>query len=115
VDHKQFEDICKLLRERKDDIRPSDVVTFPEPLSSTLTYAVRIGRISLTDLAKRLGLKVEQARQLADLLVSRKLFQLSSFSNTNEVFFETRLSSMTRPLMRPSLGLWKKLEDEDKK
>jgi len=115
VDHKLFDDICKQLRERKDDIRPSDVATFPEPLSSTLTYAVRIGRISLNDLAKRLGLKVEHARQLADLLVARRLFQLSPFSNSNEVFFETRLSSMTRPLMRPSLGLWKKIEDDEKK
>jgi hypothetical protein len=115
VDHKQFEDLCKQLRERKDDIRPSDVAAFPEPLSSTLTFAVRLGRISLTDLAKRLDLKPELARQLADLLVARNLFQLSPFSNSSDVFFETRLSSMTRPLMRPALGLWKKIEEDDQK
>ena len=112
MDDKQFEDICKQLRTRKDDIRPSDVVIFPEPLISTLTYAVWIGRISLTELAKRLDLKTEQARQLADLLITRKLFQLSSFSNPKEIFYETRLSAMTRPLARPSLGLWKKIDDD---
>lgn len=115
MDHKQFDDICRQLRERKDDIRPSDVVTFPEPILSTLTFALRVGRVSLTEFASRLGLKVDQARQLADLLVARKLFQISPYSNSNDVFFETRLSSMTRPLMRPSLGLWKKIEDEEKK
>jgi hypothetical protein len=114
VDHKQFEDICKQLRERKIDIRPMDADNFPEPLSSTLTYAVRIGRISLADLAKRLDLSSDHARKLADLLIARNLFRLSPFSSGKEVFFETRLSSMTRPLMRPTLGSWKKIDDDKK-
>ncbi len=114
MDHKQFEDICKQLRERKSDIRPMDADSFPEPLSSTLTYAVRIGRISLADLAKRLDLSQEHARKLADLLIARNLFRLSSFSSGKEVFFETRLAAMTRPLMRPTLGLWKKTDDDNK-
>ena len=112
MDHKHFEDICIQLRASKADIRPTDVAIFPEPLSSTLTYVVRIGRISLTEFAKRLDLKTEQAHQLADLLIARKLFQLSSFSNPKEIFYETRLSAMTRPLARPSLGLWKKIDDD---
>jgi len=112
VDHKQFEDICKQLCERKDDIRPSDAVIFPEPLSSTLTYAVRISRISLTEFAKRLDLKTEQARQLADLLITRKLFHHSSYSNTKEIFYETQLSAMTRPLARPTLGQRNKTDDD---
>lgn len=112
MDQKQFEDICNQLRKRKDDIRPSDVSIFPEPLSSTLTYAVRIGRISLTELAKRLDLKTEQARQLAELLITRKLFHLSSFSNAKEIFYETHLSAVTRPLARPLLSRWKKIDDD---
>jgi hypothetical protein len=112
VDHQHFEDICKQLRARKEDIRPADVAIFPEPLSSTLTYVVRMGRISLTDFAKRLDLKAEQARQLADLLIARKLFQLSSFSNPKEIFYETRLSAMTRPLGRQMLGVRKKTDDD---
>ena len=111
MDHKQFEDICKQLCARKTDIRPADAAAFPEPLSSTLTYTVRIGRISLTELAKRLDLKPDHARQLADLLIARSLFHLSSFSNAKEIFYETRLSPMTRPLARPGLGPWKKMDD----
>ncbi|MBI5298298.1 MAG: hypothetical protein HY869_22710 [Chloroflexi bacterium] len=111
MDQKQFDEVCKQLRDRKDDLRPTDVNVFPEPLLSTLHYALRVGRISFSELMKRLDVKPEQARALADLLVKRNLFQISAFSQTDDVFYETRLSTSTRPLMRPKLGVWKNTDE----
>lgn len=112
MDHKQFESICKQIKGHKGEIRAADLDSLPEPVCSTLQYVLRIGRISLTDFSKRLDVKPEQARQLADLLVARNLFQLSSFSNPQEIFYETRHTTVTRPLARPLLGSWKKIDDD---
>ncbi len=111
MNREQFERALQELKAGKEDIRPSDVMIFSEPLRSVLNQAVRIGRISLTDFAKQLEIEREQARQLADILVARHLLQISGFSNEKEIFFETRLSAMTRPLARPRPDLWKKLDD----
>jgi hypothetical protein len=99
------------LGERKVDIRPSDVVLFPEPLRSTLNFAIRIGRISLTDFANMMMLDISQARQLTELLVARNLLHISALSNEKETFYESRLSAMTRPLGRPINDIWKKLDE----
>lgn len=107
-----LERILKELGERREDIRPSDVVMFPEPLRSTLNTAIRIGRISLTDFAKLMGgMDVENARQLTELLAARNLFHVSPLSDDKETYYETRLSAMTRPLTRPPSDIWKKLDE----
>jgi len=86
-------------------------MVYSEPLRSALNAAVRLGRISLTDLARQLELKREDAQQIADLLVTRNLFHVSAFSHDKEIFYETRMSSMTRPLGRPRPDIWKKIDD----
>jgi len=111
MDKKKFDEFCKHLRDQKGDLRPTDVNSFPEPILSTLNMALRVGRVSLTQLSKYLEITPEQARQLADLLVKRNLFQLSPYSNSDEVFYETRMSASTRPLIRPGMGVWKKTDD----
>ena len=105
-----FEGALRDLRERKEDIRPSDVVLFPEPLRSTLNFAIRIGEVSLTDFANMMKLDISQARQLTELLVARNLLHVSAISNTKETFYETRLSAMTRQLGRPINDIWKKID-----
>jgi len=105
-----FERALRELRERKEDIRPSDMALFPELLRSTLNFAIRIGKISLTDFANMTKLNISQARQLAELLVARNLFHVSALSNSKETFYETRLSAKTRPLGRPTSDIWKKLD-----
>ena len=105
-----FDGILRELRERKEDIRPSDVVLFPEPLRSTLNFAIRIGRVSLADFANMMKLDISQARQLTELLVARNLFHVSAISNTKETFYETRLSAITRQLGRPINDIWKKID-----
>ena len=111
MNQNQFESALQELKAGKEDIRPSDVVVYSEPLRSVLNSALRLGRISLTDLARQLELKREQAKQIADLLVTRNLFHVSTFSPENEIFYETRMSSMTRPLGRPRPDIWKKIDD----
>ncbi len=111
MNREQFERALQELKARNEDIRPSDVMVFSEPLRSVLNQAVRIGRISLGDFAEQLELEREQAKQLADILIARHLLQISGFSNDKEIFFETRLSAMTRPLARPRPDLWKKIDD----
>ena len=111
MNKEQFERALQELNARKEDIRPSDVVIFSEPLRSVLNQAVRIGRISLTDLAKQLEIEREQAGQIAENLIARHLFQASGFSTSKETFYETRLSAMTRPLGGPRPDIWKKLDN----
>ena len=106
-----FERTLRELSERKDDIRPSDVVVFAEPLRSTLNFAIQIGKISLTDFANMMSIDISQARQLTELLVARNLLHVSPFSNKNEVFYETRVSTMTRPLVRVKNNILKKLDE----
>ena len=107
----QFEHSLQELKARKEDIRPSDVVVFSEPLRSVLNQAVRIGRISLSDLAKQLEIAPGEARQIVEELIARHLFQISAFSSEKDVFYETRLSALTRPLVRPRTDVWKKIDD----
>jgi hypothetical protein len=105
-----FQTALKELEERKEDIRPSDVVLFSEPLRSALNFVIRLGRFSLTEFAEKLELTREQTKQLADILVERNLFAVSRFSNAEETFYESRLSAMTRPLSRPPSDIWKKID-----
>ena len=95
-----FERTIRELQERKEDLRPSDAVLFPEPLRSTLNFAIRIGKISLTDFAKMMHLDISQARRLAELLMARKLFRFSPFSSNKEIFYEAGSATITRPLPR---------------
>jgi hypothetical protein len=106
-----LECILRELRERKDDIRPSDVVLVPEPLRSTLNFAIRTGEVSLTDFANMMKLDMSQARQLTELLVARNLLHVSPFSTNKETIYETRLSAMTRSVGRPANDIWKKLDE----
>ena len=105
-----FQIALKELEERKEDIRPSDVVLFSEPLRSALNFVIRLGRFSLTEFAEKLEFTREQAKALADILVERNLFAVSRFSNAEETFYESRLSAMTRPLSRPPSDIWKKID-----
>ncbi len=99
------------LEERKDDIRPSDVVLFSEPLRSALNTVIRLKRFSLTELAENLPFTREEVKRIADLLIKRNLFELSRFSTETEPYYEAHLSAMTRPLKRPPLDLWKKIDE----
>jgi hypothetical protein len=105
-----FQTALKELEERKEDIRPSDVVLFSEPLRSALNFVIRLGRFSLTEFAEKLEFTREQTKQLADILVERNLFAVSRFSNAEETYYESRLSAMTRPLSRPPSDIWKKID-----
>ncbi len=105
-----FKIAVKQLQERKEDIRPSDVVLFSEPLRSALNAVIRLGRFSLSEFAEKLGFTRDDAKIIADLLVERNLFVVSRFTNSQETFYESRLSAMTRPLSRPSSDIWKKID-----
>jgi len=100
----------KELEERKEDIRPSDVVLFSEPLRSALNAMIRLGRFSLTEFVEKLEFTREESKRLADILVERNLFAVSRFSNAEETYYESRLSAMTRPLSRPPSDIWKKID-----
>jgi len=105
-----FERTVSELQNRKEDIRPSDVILFSEPLRSALNYVIRLGRFSLTEFSEKLGFTREQARKVTELLIQRNLIVVSRFSTTDETYYESRLSALTRPLSRPSLDIWKKID-----
>jgi len=111
VNKEQFERALQELRVGQEDIRPSDVVVFSEPLRSSLSQAIRIGRISLTDFSKLLGAEREQAQQIISILVERHLFFVSAFTSETDTFYETRLSAATRPMTRLRPDIWKKIDD----
>lgn len=106
-----FELAIKELEERQEDVRPSDIVLFSEPLRSALNTVIRLGRFSLTEFTELLPFSREEAKRLADLLIQRNLFELSRFATEAEPYYEARLSAMTRPLKRPPSDIWKKIDD----
>ena len=105
-----YENALKELRSSSEDLRPSDVVSFSEPFRSALNFVIRLGRFSLTEFAEKLEFTRDETKVLCDVLVARKLFTVSRFSNAEETYFEARLSSMTRPLTRPPSDVWKKID-----
>jgi hypothetical protein len=100
----------KELEDRTEDIRPSDVVLFSEPLRSALNFAIRLGRFSLTEFAEKLEFTRDETKKIADLLVERNLFEVTKFSTAEETYYQSRLSAMTRPMKRVALDVWKKLD-----
>ncbi len=98
------------LKRSTEDLRPSDVVTFSEPLRSALNFVVRLGRFSLTEFAEKLNFSREETKMLCDILVERKLFTVARYSTPEETYFEARLTAMTRPLSRPPSDIWKKID-----
>jgi hypothetical protein len=106
----EFDIAIKELEERKEDLRPSDIILFSEPLRSALNFVIRLGRFSLTEFAEKLPFTRDETKRIADLLVERNLFAVSRFSNAEETFYESRLTAMTRPLTRPPSDIWKKID-----
>lgn len=105
-----YEIAIKELAISTEDIRPSDVVLFSEPLRSALNFVIRLGRFSFTEFMEKLEFPREEAKVIADILVKRNLFIVSRFSTEEETHYESRVSALTRPLSRPPSGIWKKLD-----
>ena len=106
-----YQTVLKELELRVEDIRPSDIVLFSEPLRSALNYAVRLGRFSQTEFAEQLGeFTREEAKRIADILVERNLFEVTKFSTAEETYYQCRISGTTRPFKRPPAEVWKKLD-----
>ncbi len=105
-----YQTVLRELELRVEDIRPSDIVLFSEPLCSALNFAVRVGSFSLTEFTERLKFTREEAKKIADLLVERSLFEVNKYSNEKETYYESRISGATRPLKRPPSDIWKKIE-----
>jgi len=111
VANPHFETALKELEERREDIRPSDVVLFSEPLRSAVNFVVRLGRFSLTEFHEKLpDFTRDEVKRIADLLIKRNLFDLSRFATEEEPYYEARLSAMTRPLTKPPSDIWKKID-----
>ena len=106
-----YETAFKDLSSRTEDVRPSDVVLFSEPLRSALNFVIRVGRFTLTDFTLKLGFTRYQSKKLADLLVERHLFVITpNPSKPEETFYESRPSASSRPSMRKPVDIWKKLD-----
>jgi len=105
-----YEIVIKELQARTEDVRPSDVVLFSEPLRSALNFVIRLGRFSLTEFEEKLEFTREETKKIADILVRRNLFEVTRFSTAEETYYQSRLSAMTRPLSRPPSDIWKKIE-----
>lgn len=98
------------IQANKKDMMPSDILGFSEPLRSALNAMIRLGRFSLSEFTEKLGFTREETKNVADALVQRKLFEVASYSNEKETFYLAHLSGSTRPLKKPDLDLWKKID-----
>lgn len=99
------------LKSRTEDIRPSDVVLFSEPLRSALNFVIRLGRFTLTDFSGKLGFTREQSKTIADILVDRHLFTIQlDPSKPDETVYEARPSASSRASLRKPIDLWSKLD-----
>ena len=106
-----YELAMKEIQSGKSDLMPSDILAFSEPLRSAVNAVVRLGRFSLTEFTERLTFTREETKNVADALVLRKLFEIASQHIPNEeIIYIAHLSGSTRPLKKPDLDLWKKID-----
>jgi len=105
-----YELALKQIQSGQTDIMPSDILSFSEPLRSAVNAMVRLGRFSLTEFTEKLTFTRAETKIIADALVKRKLFEVASYSNEQETFYTAHLSGSTRPLKKPDLDLWKKID-----
>ena len=105
-----YQRAMKEIQSGKSDLMPSDILAFSEPLRSAVNAVVRLGRFSLTELTERLTFTREETKSIADMLVSRKLFEIAKHSTKEETYYIAHLSGSTRPFTKPDLDLWKKID-----
>jgi hypothetical protein len=105
-----YQTMLQELEARTEDLRPSDIVLFSEPLRTAVNFAIRLGRFSLTEFAEKLEITREESKNIADLLVKLNLFEVTRFSTPEETHYQSRISGGTRPLKRPPSDIWKKLD-----
>lgn len=105
-----YERAIKEIESGQTDLMPSDVLAFSEPLRSAVNGVVRLGRFSLTEFNEKLPFTREETKNIADVLVSRKLFEIAKHSTKDETYYIAHLSGSTRPLTKPDLDLWKKID-----
>lgn len=107
----QYENALKQIQSGQTDLMPSDVLAFSEPLRSAVNAMVRLGRFSLTEFTEKLTFTREQTKNVADALVKRKLFEVMPTPPSEpETYYRAHLSGSTRPLTKPDLDLWKKID-----
>lgn len=98
------------IQSNKSDMMPSDILGFSEPLRSALNAMIRLGRFSLTEFTEKLGFTREETKKIAEALAQRKLFEIAKYSTAEETYYTAHLSGSTRPLKKPDLDLWKKID-----
>jgi hypothetical protein len=107
----QIYDIAiKELEERKEDMRPSDVILFSEPLRSALNFVIRLGRFSLTEFVENSPSHGMKRSALQTCLWNATFLQSRAFPMPKKHSTKSRLTAMTRPLTRPPSDLWKKID-----
>lgn len=105
-----YELAMKQIQSGQTDLMPSDILAFSEPLRSAVNAMVRLGRFSLSEFTEKLAFTREETKTIADALVKRKLFEIIPNTTGPETFYTAHLSGSTRPLKKPDLDLWKKID-----
>ena len=105
-----YELAMKQIQSGKTDLMPSDILAFSEPLRSAVNAVIRLGRFSLTEFTAKLPFSREETKNIADVLVQRKLFEVVPNTTGPETFYTAHLTGSTRPLKKPDLDLWKKID-----
>ena len=100
----------KEVQSGKTDLMPSDILAFSEPLRSAVNAVIRLGRFSLTEFTAKLPFTREETKNITDVLVERKLIEVVPNTIGPETFYTAHLTGSTRPLKKPDLDLWKKID-----
>src|SRR5262245_34785276 len=82
-----YELAMKQIQSGQTDIMPSDVLAFSEPLRSAVNIMIRLGRFSLTEFTEKLTFTREETKNIADALVTRKLFEVVTNTTGPETFY----------------------------
>ncbi|MBI3244731.1 MAG: hypothetical protein HYZ49_20835 [Chloroflexi bacterium] len=86
---KQVLDEC----ERKENgVFASDIAALPESLRAALNKIMRQTSMTLSDLKAELGLELEPARLLANLMIEKGFLKLSARQPENDTAYEAHLA-----------------------
>ena len=96
-------------RSRVEGVSPVALLDLPEPLRSATTRLMRIGTMTLSELAADLSLERSQAHHLGELLVDKGILSAAPEGPDGEIVYRLRLAHTRRRVL--PVGVWQALGD----
>lgn len=91
-------------RPKLEGVTPEDIMELPQPLRESMQMILRVGAVSLSEMASDLGLNQDQAGRVADLLIDRGFLAAAGETPGGDRLYRINLAPRKR--RRVPTDLW---------